>query len=346
MADDNQDGAAGGGIPEAPAGPPPTSGGTDVKISNTGQRVRAILVVLIVIAIAAVVLWLYHSKQQEVERYEKLRADFSEVHNTGYSAFWKESQVDIKEMKTNQDFEARLKEILGATAVAYSKHMQENALPILAKALPKYAEITAPNEVADKAAAKTYADLVKDVSDAAAGLHEAWNGFADEVAKYETFLEARKKLDKAGNSWLGAQGDPENEKFKKPAIQYVALVKCILADKGVVFEIEPQALSGKLEETCDVELPAWWRRVTDECMPKLLDKTLQADAVYTQTLEVYGKAELPDTKSVFGIKACIDRARDGFESEIIENIAKAWATYVKAQNSLLSAVDTKLDELR
>jgi hypothetical protein len=330
-------------MPEAPPPATPPTGGGDVKIKNTGQRIGAILVVIIVLAVVAVVLWLYHGKQQEIERYEQLRADFSQVHNAGYIAFWKESQVDIKEMKTNQDFEARLKEILGATAVAYSKHILEEALPILEKSLSSYAEITAPNEQAGEG--KTYADLVKEVSDSATGLHDAWKSFADEIAKYADYLEARKKLDKAGNAWLGAQGDPENDKFKAKSIQYVALVKCVLADQGVVFEIDPQELSNKLEDTCLNDKPGWWRRVTDECMPKLIEN-VEADAVYDQTLEAYRKAEMPDTKSVFGIKSCLDRSQEEFESEIIENIAKAWATYVKAQNSLLDAVEAKLEETR
>ncbi|MBW2276871.1 MAG: hypothetical protein JRF63_05220, partial [Deltaproteobacteria bacterium] len=118
-----------------------------------------------------------------------------------------------------------------------------------------------------------------------------------------------------------------------------------LADQGVVFEIDPQDLSFKLEETCPQgSRPAWWRRVTDECMPKLLSP-VDADQVYTQTLEVYSKAELPDTKSVFGIKACLDKSRDAFESEVIEKIALAWSDYVKAQNALLGAVEDKLKDL-
>jgi len=329
-------------MPEAPPAAPGPEPVVDVKISNTGQRIRAILVVIVVIAVAAVVLWLYHGKQKEIERYEQLRTDFSLVHNTGYLAFWKETQVDIKEMKTNQDFEARLKEIVNATAVAYSKHIREGALPILEKSLSSYDELTAPNDMAGEG--KTFADLVKDVSDAAKGLHGAWKDFADEIAKYETYIEANKVLDDAGNAWLGAQGDPENDKFKVKSIQYVALVKCILADQGVVFEIDPQELGNKLEDTCLNDKPAWWRRVTDECLPKLLEKS-DADEVYTKTLEVYRKAELPDTKSVFGIKSCLDQSRDEFETEVIDKIAVAWATYVKAQNALLAAIKEKLKEL-
>lgn len=330
-------------MPEAPPAAPAPEPGGDVKISNTGQRIRAILVVIIVIAIAAVVLWIYHGKQKEVERYEQLRTDFSKIHNLGYNAFWKESQVDIKEMKTNQDFEARLKEILGSTAVAYSKHILDDALPILEQKLPDYAELTGPNEAAGEG--KTYADLVKDVSDAANGLYDAWKSFADEVAKYDTYIEARKKLDDSGNSWLGAQQDPENVKYRTKGIQYVALVKCVLSDQGMIFEIDPEELSSKLEDTCLNEKPAWWRRVTDECLPKLLEPT-EDDVIYKQTVESYSKLEKLDTKSVFGIKNCLDRSRDEFETEIIEKIAMAWATYVKAQNALLDAVEAKLEEIR
>lgn len=330
-------------MPEAPPAAPLPEPGGDVKISNTGQRIRAILVVIIVIAIAAVVLWLYHGKQQEVERYEQLRTDFSKVHNLGYTAFWKKSQVDIAEMKTNQDFEARLKEILSTTAVAYSKHILEEALPILGQALPDYAGLTAPNEAAGEG--KTYADLVKEVSDAAKGLHEAWKSFAEEVGKYETYLEANKKLDDSGNAWLGAQQDPENVKYRTKGIQYVSLVKCVLADQGVIFEIDPEELSGKLEDTCLNQKPAWWRRVTDECLPKLLEKT-ESDEIYKQTVEAYKNLEKLDTKSVFGIKNCLDQSRDEFETEIIEKIALSWATYVKAQNALLDALEAKLKEIR
>ena len=335
MNDEHTEGTGGEGLPEVPASP--LVGHDDVKISNTGQRIRAILVVLVVIVAAAGALYWWNSKKQEIERHEAVRTDFQKVHTAGYTAFWKESEVDIKEMKTNQDFEARLKDILATGAVRYNKHLKEKCLPVLEKALPDYKSLSAPVE---------YGEQVDAVGKAAEALYQAWKDLSAELDNYEQYIEANKKLDDSGNSWLGCQTDPEKEKFRLKAINYVKLVQCVLGDSGVVFEIEAENLGEKLEATCDTGEADWFRRVASECMPKLLGTDAAEDDVFKQTLEKYRKAETPDTKSVFGIKDCLKRGRAAMESEVIEKIALAWAGYVKAQNALLDAVEAKLKELR
>ena len=105
------------GVPEmeeqniaSPVVPEPAD--EDIKISNTGLRIRAIAVGLVAVigAIAALV-W-FSNKQAEMERHEKAKTDFHAVHAKGYSAFWIKAQVDIKSLKSNTDLEAKMKQII------------------------------------------------------------------------------------------------------------------------------------------------------------------------------------------------------------------------------------------
>ena len=208
---------------------------------------------------------------------------------------------------------------------------------VLEKALPDYKSLKAPIE---------YGEEIDAMGKAAEALYQSWKDLSAELDNYENYLDAKKKLDDSGNSWLGCQTDPEKEKFKLKAINYVKLVQCILGDSAVIFEVEAQELGNKLEATCDTGQAEWFRRIAGDCMPKLLLKDATENEVFKQTLEKYRKSEMPDTKSVFGIKDCLKRGRDAAESEAIEKIALAWAGYVKAKNALLDANDKKLEELR
>ncbi len=325
---DNPD-SSGGGMPETP----PPAGDENIKITNTGQRIRAILVVLIALAAGGAAIWWVLKGEAEEKRYEKARADFDAAHRAGYEAFWKKSKIDIKELKSNQDFELRVKEILDSAPVAYEKHLREEALPVLEESLEKYRSLTAPADVAE---------LPENVKKAAEGLYDAWKSFADEIVRYETYLEGKEKLKPAGDAWLGAQGDPKKDEFRKKAVQYTRLVQCILGSSAQMVDIDTQELGNKLEDTCLNERSDWFRRVVDDCLPKLLDGDAEADETYETILEKYRKAEMPDTKSVFGIETCLKDSREVFESQIIEKVARAWADYVKAQNALIEGIKAKL----
>jgi hypothetical protein len=172
-------------------------------------------------------------------------------------------------------------------------------------------------------------------------MFDAWKLFAAEFAGYEEFIAANKALEPAGNAWLGAQQEPENEKFKVKAINYTRLAQCILADAADLAMVNPQELGDKLEDTCATERASWFRRVKIDCMPKLNDKRAEADDTYAKVLEVYGKAEMPDTKSVFGIVTCVRETREAAETELIESIAVPWAEYLTAKNALIQAVKEK-----
>ncbi|HUT79280.1 MAG TPA: hypothetical protein VM285_16390, partial [Polyangia bacterium] len=215
---------------------------------------------------------------------------------------------------------------------AYAKHVQEQALPVLEKSLEKYSALTAPGELGP---------LAEDLGKATRNLFDAWKAFAAEFVGYEEFITANKALTPSGNSWLGAQEDPANEKFKAKAINYTRLVQCILADSADMAGINPQELGSKLEDTCATERAGWFRRVKADCLPKLNAKSPDADETYTKILETYRAAEMPDTKSVFGIETCIRETREVAEAELIESIALPWAEYLKAKNALIQAVKEK-----
>ncbi len=324
MSDELQ-GTEGPGMPEAPVG-------DDVRISNTGQRIRAILVLLIALGAGGAAFWWWQGESAKKEAYQKVLDDLTGAHNAGWVAFWKETKIPVEELKNNEAFALRVKEIIASTPVAWGKHVQEKALPVLEASLEKYSSMTAPGEIGP---------LAEDVAKAAKNLHGAWKAFAAEIAGYEEFLAANKALEPSGNAWLGAQQEPENDKFKVKAINYTKFAQCILADSADMAAIVPQDLGGKLEDSCATDRPAWFRRVKADCMPKLNEKSPKADDAYAKILEAYGKAEMPDTKSVFGILTCLRETRELAEGELIESIALPWAEYLKAKNALIQAVKEK-----
>lgn len=320
------------------AGAPAPLGGDDmdVKISNTGQRVRAILVVLIAVGAAVGAIWWYNNKQQQIQRHEDVKAAFQKADTMGYQDFWNKSQIDIKEMKTNELFASRVQAILAEDAMRYAKFMNEECIPIWDKALPEYKGITAPVE---------YAAELDAVVKAAEELRGVWKSLADDILALEPYFSAKSDLKKAGDAWLGVQ-TTDDEKHLVKGMAYVNTVQCILGDSAVIFEVKPDELGYKIEDTCMKDRAAWFRRVGMDCMPKLLEKGGEPSDVFKQTLEAYKKAEMPDTKSVFGITDCTDKAYEVFEGELIEKIATAWVNYVKAKNAFIEKIDETLDAMR
>ena len=75
MGNDLDDGAPGTEEEAAPA--PLPADDVDVKISNTGQRVRAILVAIIAVVAAVAAIYWYTQKQQEIQRHEDVKAAFA-----------------------------------------------------------------------------------------------------------------------------------------------------------------------------------------------------------------------------------------------------------------------------
>jgi hypothetical protein len=313
-------------MPEAPIA-------EDVKISNTGQRIRAVLVLLIALGAGGAAVWWWQGENAKKEAYQKVLDDLTAAHNAGWVAFWKETKLPIEELKNNEAFTLRIKEIIASTPVAYGKHVQEKALPVLEKSIEKYAAIAAPGEIGP---------LAEELTKSTRQLLDAWKAFAAEFAGYEEFVEANKALESSGNHWLGAQQDPASDKFRAKAINYTRLIQCLLADAGDMAAIDPQELGNKLEDACATDRANWFRRVKADCMPKLNEKAPEADDTYNKVLETYRKAEMPDTKSVFGITTCLRECREAAEGELIESIAVPWAGYLKAKNALIQATKEKL----
>lgn len=322
-----------GGMPVSPVG-----GGEDiqdVKITNTGQRVRAIAVVVLALAAAAGYFYWYSQKQAEIARYEQARTDFQTAHAKGYTSFWDDAQVNVKEMKTNEDFALRIKQIISEQAVGYANHLKESSIPILDKALPDYKGINVPSEFVEKtnAVTKSYE-----------ALRESWNGFADELLRLDKYYTAKKKLEKVANAWLGAQQSGE-EKYFKEAYSYYVLMECVLSGKNLG-EIELAEINNTIQDSCLNNRSEWFARVAFDCMPKLLESQGDPNEAFTALLEKAKGAEKVDFSSKFGIEDCLKTCRTKFDNGIIEKLAVAWAGYVKSQNDFLAAMDTKLKEIR
>jgi hypothetical protein len=265
----------------------------DVRITNTGQRIRAILVVVFAIAVViGAILW-YGSKQDEVKRHEDARTEFQKVHAQGYGNFWLKTQIDIKSMKNNQQLEMKLRTMVAGDPLAYAKYIKGKCLPILNESLSKYRMIAVPPQYTDKMGA---------VADAADKLYKVWNEFATELLGLEAYNDANAKLDESADAWLGAQ-QSRDKKYTTKAVRYLNTMKCVLAGE-ILFSVEPTDLKELILGSCTTNKAVWFKRVSTECMPFLLVKEAEPDEVYSQTLDKYRKAERIDHASVFGIKDC------------------------------------------
>ncbi len=306
----------------------------DVKISNTGQRVRAIIIlVLVVVGIIAAIYW-YSGTQEEKERHQAFREAFNGIHLAGYQAFWTKTKIDIKSIKNNQELDSKVKTMLGGDPVRYAKYIKEKCLPVLSSALPKYRSIEAPPE---------YADQLGQMAAAAEKFYESWDTFSTELLGLQTYFDAREKLTPAADAWFGAQ-TTRDKKYTAKAVRYLNTVKCALPGT-IVFQVEPSDLKQTILDTCRVDRGKWFRQVANECMPLLLTKEAEPDEVYKQTLETYRKAERPDHASKFGLEDCLNENIDAMQEELIEEVARAWMGYVKAMKGLTDSVTAKIKEL-
>lgn len=338
------------GIPplgDAPMGdaPLPTTPSVDDEliVKNTGSKVAAIIVVLLIIAGVVGVLVYLQRKQAEVEKHEAVKAAFQTAHLKGYAEFWKKVQVDVKEMKSNQEFEARMR-VVTANPTRYAKHIKENAIPIIDNSMADYKAMFAK-------APKEYHDKIKAIVAAMESLRNEWNDFASEYLKFEDFAKANKKLETASSHWLGWQQKPGTEKWKYNAVKYAKLLRCIFGKKMSwkdfeSTETEEVKMEVMVMNSCAkaAEKPEWFRRVAFECIPKLLGKPIEPDADFEAAVAAF--QEINDTTSKLGIDTCIKRSRPYFESEAISKLAKPWADYVKAQNALLDAIDANLEKFK
>ncbi|MDJ0763645.1 MAG: hypothetical protein QNJ97_11730 [Myxococcota bacterium] len=323
-----------GGMPAMNNGSP-DPGDADIKISNTGQRIRAILVAVVaVVAGIAFLVW-YSGKQGEIERHETAKSVFETAHRKGYVSFWVKAQVDTKEMKSNADFEARLKQIISDDPVRYGRFVKEECLPILDSALPDYKSIEAPT---------AYADQVNALSKAVEAMRNAWNAFADDLLKFEAFVKSTPDLDRTADAWFGAQ-QSDNEKFTVDAYRYFKLLGCVLPGEAIE-KISVQDINLTVKDSCQAEKAAWFRRVAHDCLPALKKDPGAPSEAYAAAIAASRDAPRMDHASKFGIQDCLKETRGVLESEIIEPLARTWVDYVKTQKALLDAIDAALAELR
>ncbi|NLN63534.1 MAG: hypothetical protein GX146_11740 [Myxococcales bacterium] len=309
----------------------------DIVISNTGQRIGVILVLIVLVA-AGIGVMMHMSKKREQEAaLDQVKTEFAALHNGGYKAFWKSTRLEIDTMKNNVDLERKIKEFLSVTALQYAEHIKTKTLPLLAELPAQYKNIEAPNAV------RPEVDAVAEAVDA---LLSAWQNFSNELDKYKPYFKHLEKLETAGDHWFGAQQEPKNDTYVELGVRYVDVVHCILKNKTLL-DYEPVDLSFRVSDTCAVaaEQADWFRHVAFGCLEKLGGEPVVPDDLYKEVLKAYNKADQRDTKSKFAVVNCLKLARDAYEEELSNEIAIAWASYVKAQGALLAAIDQKKKEL-
>jgi hypothetical protein len=323
------------GMPSGGFSPAPMPEEPDIKISNTGQKVAAIVVAALLLVAGIAVLVMMNNKKKEIEKYEEVRAAFQKAHTAGYLSFWKQVQVDVKEMKSNADFEAKMRTVT-ADPVRYARHIKESGLSVLDTALPLYKGIVAPADLTEK---------IDNVAKAVTDMRTAWNDFASEFAKFDDFFRANEKLEPASSHWLGFQQQPNNEKFLIGAVRYFKILQCIFKDQKID-ELDYENMESEVTATCAkaAAKPGWFRHTAFECFQNLLKPAGAPDEAFAAAVKVADKAF--DTTSKFGIDTCIKKSREYFEAEEFQKLAVPWMEYIKAQNELLSAVDEKIKALR
>ena len=328
-----------GGMPPSPEGfspaPMPEGPDPDLKISNTGQRVAAIAVVLILAAAGIAVLVMMNAKKKEIEKYEEVRAAFQKAHTVGYVDFWKQIQVDVKGMKSTEEFDAKMRAVT-TDPVRYARHVKEKGVPVLDKALPEYKAIVAPSDIVEK---------VNNVSVAVTNLRDAWDNFASEFLKFEEFFKANEKLEGASSHWLGLQQKPTGEKFMVDAIRYFKVMQCIFKDQKIA-ELDYENMESEVTATCAkaAEKAEWFKHTAFECFNFLVGAAPAPDDSFTDAVKAADEAF--DTTSKFGIDTCIKKSREYFEADEFQKLAAPWLEYIKAQNDLLSAIDEKIKSLQ
>jgi hypothetical protein len=308
-----------------------------VMISNTGQRVWAILVAVVAVIAAAVAITWYVGRQNEIASHKKAKEGFQKAHNMGYVDFWTKTRVDIKELKSNEEFELKMKQLISGDPVKYGKYIKEQCLPLIDRALPEYKAVEVPG---------AYADKMNAVTKAAEKIRESWNSFADELLKFEGLFKGKEKLDKTADAWFGAQ-QSDNDKYKIDAFKYFKLLECVLPDQKIE-EISVLDINGAIRDSCigSDKRAAWFRRVGYECIPGLLEDAGEPNDSFAATIAASRKEDRMDSSSKFAVEDCLDSSRDWLESELIEPLALSWAGYVKAQNDLLDAIKAKVEKLK
>jgi hypothetical protein len=305
----------------------------EANISNTAQRVRGIVVVaLAIVAVVVGVIW-YERSQKEMKRHQEALLTVEKAHSTGYDTFWIISKIDVKKLKSNLDFRTRMKQILADAPVAYGKYIKEKGLPVLDKGVTEYRAVSLP---------AVYADHVEAVTGAMEQLRDAWHATANELIKWETYLEGKRNLESAATAWVGMQ-ESRKEKYKAGAIRYFNLVQCIMLDRSVV-DIKGKNLEDEILDSCKDNEVEWFRRAAYDCMPMLASEGV-VSVVDTKD-DGFRKGPGLDTTSKFGIEECLKSCQIAVEEQMIEQIAISWAEYVKAKNSLVGAIKLNLEELR
>ena len=318
----------------------PTSGLPDpddgpTRISNSGQRILAILVAVIAMGAALGAIYWYSEKKSEIAKHEKVKIAFKEAHSKAYTSFYQTAQVNISSMKNNEDFELKMKAILSDDPVRYAKHIKEKCLPLIDEGIEKYREIEAPS---------AYGTQFEHVTNTASLMRNAWSEFANEALRFESFFDGKKSLDKAANAWLGAQRS-KNPKYQTGALKYFRLLGCVLNEQKVE-EIESSEINYTIQNSCVSNKPEWFRRVAYECIPGLLKNPGEPSPEYAAALQMAKKSARGDHASKFGITDCLDATQSQTESAMIEPLAKSWRDYIVAYNEALAKLDQTVKELR
>lgn len=361
MNDERDDGMGGdegrGGVPqgeggfpaETPAGFPPAGppvnppwgegadmGPIDEKISNTGQRVRAVLVIIVLLAIGIGGYVWWSGKKTEIARHEKVKKDFAAAHVAGYKTFWDTCKIPISEMKNNQIMMGRLDKMALGSEESFGKFIKTTCLPVWDQALPLYRGILGP---------EAYRTVLEKIAEDAQAIQKAFVALGDFLVAYPERVRFSQKITDAGNKWLLYQQGGDVEKSLIPADNYVHLMQCILKDKPLA-DISVDILQDTLRMTCAKDAWPWFDRVERECMP-IMDKTEKSgDDLLDQCMKAFVSAENLDGSSVFGITDCLKKAENQRRKEILTEVTKAWMNYTKDMAEFDKQVDDTMASMK
>jgi hypothetical protein len=129
------------------------------------------------------------------------------------------------------------------------------------------------------------------------------------------------------------------------AVKYFKVLQCIFKDQKIP-ELDYESMESEVTATCAAAAakPEWFRRVAFECLEILTGTAGAPDDAFNAAIKASEKAF--DTTSKFGIDTCLKKSREYFESEEFVKLAVPWMEYIKAQNELLAAIDSKIKSLQ
>jgi len=315
---------------------PQGTGGMDenIQVSNTGQRIRAIVGVIIVLVGAGIGIYFWMGSQKELEKHKNVLAAFTAAHTKDYFGFWTKAQIVSANLDNSAEIESQLLKIIRKTPVGYGKLLKNQALPIFDEGMADFQAIQAP---------PAYADKLKAVVEAYRSLGDAVKSVSDELIMLDSYLESEVKLNRLNNAWFNAQtwDDPQ---YHPEAFRYYKLLRCLLNDRKLG-DMAPLDIAAAVTKRCadENDKAGLFRLVAFGCYPALLSAAAEPDQEFKDTLAAYykifkGKSEdKVDGTSKDALVECMKTSRVEFENDLVGKLKKGWEDYSKARKEFLDA---------